>query len=38
MCFQYPAIWCHERQKLTSGGVQNGTVKHEKLVFHNRMK
>ena len=38
ICFQNPAFWCHERQKLASVGVQNGTVKREKLVLHNRMK
>ena len=34
ICFQNPAFWCHERQELASVGVQNGTVKHEKLVLH----
>ena len=38
ICFQNPAFWCHERQKLASVGVQNGTVKREKRVLHNRMK
>jgi len=38
ICFQNPAIWYHEHQKVASVGVKYGTVKREKLVLLNRMK